>query len=96
MDGWLVVLAVYVAASLVAFAIYALDKWRAKRARPRVPESTLHLAELLCGWPGALLAMTVFRHKTHKTRFRVVTFVIVFLHLLGWSTFGWFRWHAPM
>jgi uncharacterized membrane protein YsdA (DUF1294 family) len=48
-----------------------------------VPEATLHLAELLGGWPGAFLAQRRFRHKTRKVSFQLVFAVIVLLHQLA-------------
>ena len=53
----------------------------AKRGAWRTPESTLHTLELLCGWPGAWLAQRLLRHKSVKTSFRVVFFLMVVLNL---------------
>jgi uncharacterized membrane protein YsdA (DUF1294 family) len=52
-----------------------------------VSENTLHLLELVGGWPGALLAMKLFRHKTRKLSFLLVTWAIVALHGVGWWYF---------
>ena len=60
------------ALSAVAFALHGWDKWRAKREARRVPETVLHTFELLGGWPGALVARHLFRHKTVKLGYRVV------------------------
>lgn len=79
--------AVYFVMSCVTFVAYGWDKRRAIRHASRVPEHTLHLLELLGGWPGALIAMSVFRHKTVKGSFRLVTFAIVLLHCAGWAWF---------
>lgn len=57
-------------ASLVAAILYAIDKRAAIRGEHRIAESTLHVAALAGGWPGALLAQSVLRHKTVKRRFR--------------------------
>lgn len=66
------VLWLYLATSAMTFVAYALDK-RAARARGRrTPEATLHLLGLSGGWPGALLAQQIVRHKTAKTSFQVV------------------------
>jgi hypothetical protein len=43
---------VYLAASLVAFIAYALDKSAARNDQWRTKESTLHLFALAGGWPG--------------------------------------------
>lgn len=59
------VLLVWLAAvNLVTFAVYGIDKAKAKRGAWRVPEKTLFLLPLLGGSLGALLGMKVFRHKT--------------------------------
>ena len=50
--------------NLVTFAVYGIDKAKAKRGAWRVPEKTLVLLPLLGGSLGALLGMKVFRHKT--------------------------------
>ena len=62
---WGTVLLVWLAAiNLVTFAVYGIDKAKAKRGTWRVPEKTLFLLPLLGGSLGALLGMRVFRHKT--------------------------------
>ena len=71
----------YVAVSVVTFVAYGLDKRRAGRADRRIPEIALHLLELCGGWPGALVAQQVFRHKRRKIRYLVVFWLIVALHL---------------
>ncbi len=79
-----VVLLVYVLASLVTFGLYWRDKRQARTDGRRTPENVLHLAELLGGWPGALLAQQAFRHKTRKVGYQVVFWLIVLVHELGW------------
>lgn len=60
----------YSAMSLATFIVYALDKRAARRGDWRVGESTLHALALGCGWPGALLAQQLLRHKSVKPAFR--------------------------
>ena len=76
--------------SVVTFVAYGLDKRRARHKAWRVPESTLHLMELFGGWPGALFAQQVFRHKTRKASYLVVFYAIVLLHaaLIGWWVYS--------
>ena len=62
----------YTALSVVSFGLYAADKSAAQRGAWRVRESTLHIADLLGGWPGGLVARHAFRHKTRKQPFRTV------------------------
>lgn len=77
------VAALYGAASLLCFGAYALDKSAATAGRRRTPERTLLLLGLVGGWPGALLAQQLLRHKTRKTRFRVAFWATVALNVLA-------------
>lgn len=77
------VLLVYVIASTVAFAVYAMDKSAASNDRWRTPESTLHLLGLAGGWPGALIAQRMLRHKSKKRPFQVVFWGTVILNCSG-------------
>ena len=86
---WMYVAGAYALMSLITFFVYGFDKRRARLGGSRVPERTLHVLELLGGWPGALGAMRVFRHKTQKRSFRLVFFAIVTLHVLGWGAYVW-------
>lgn len=67
----------YAAASLLAMLVYQLDKSAAQRGRQRTPEATLHLIALLGGWPGALLAQALFRHKSSKAAFQLRFWITV-------------------
>lgn len=85
--------AVYVAPSLLAFAVYAIDKSAASRGARRTPESTLHLLALAGGWPGALLAQQWLRHKSAKLAFRRVFWFTVLLNVAVWLALVW--WLRP-
>lgn len=86
------VAAFYLAVSLACFVAYAMDKSAAVAARWRVPENTLLLLGFAGGWPGAIVAQQVLRHKTKKAGFRqafwgtvalnVLAFVVIFSPLL--------------
>jgi uncharacterized membrane protein YsdA (DUF1294 family) len=71
--------------SLVAVRFYARDKLAALRRMWRVPEQTLHLIEALGGWPGAYVAQRTMRHKTVKTEYRAVYWLIVAAHSGLWG-----------
>lgn len=51
-------------------ALFAYDKHQASQRAHRVSERRLCNTALLGGWPGGLLAMQLFRHKTRKTSFQ--------------------------
>ncbi|MDD0843458.1 DUF1294 domain-containing protein [Pseudomonas sp. Gutcm_11s] len=74
----------YPLVSLFSFCQYWLDKQSAQKGRWRTPENSLHIAELVGGWPGALMAQQVFRHKTRKASFQLVFWAIVVLHQAFW------------
>lgn len=75
-----VILGLYLAASSLAFAAYAFDKSAARNERWRTQESTLHMLGLIGGWPGALFAQRLLRHKSKKQSFQLVFWVTVVLN----------------
>ena len=79
---WRILTGVPVAISLFTYLSYRSDKRRAEAGEWRIPEATLHLAEVAGGWPGAFLAQRNYRHKTAKLSFQVVFWLIVLLHQL--------------
>lgn len=81
----LIVLGVYLGASVIAFLGYALDKSAAVNDRWRTKESTLHLFALLGGWPGALVAQRLLRHKSKKKSFQYVFWVTVTINCIAFS-----------
>jgi uncharacterized membrane protein YsdA (DUF1294 family) len=83
------VAAFYLAASVVAFAVYAADKSAARAGRRRTPENTLLLLGLLGGWPGALVAQQTLRHKTKKRGFLAAFWVSVVLNSTALGALLW-------
>lgn len=77
------VLAIYLAMSIITFITYALDKSAAINGRWRTKESTLHLFALAGGWPGALLAQQTLHHKSSKQSFINVLWFTVVLNVGG-------------
>jgi uncharacterized membrane protein YsdA (DUF1294 family)/cold shock CspA family protein len=75
-----------------AFLMYAADKSAAEQGRWRTSESTLHAIALVGGWPGALVARRVFRHKTTKQPFRTIFWCTV---VANCAALGWFAYGAP-
>lgn len=74
--------------SLTAFSMFGYDKWQAGRKGGRVAESTLWLASALGGWPGGLLGIVVFRHKSAKASFQF-KFAAAFVVWVGLLWLAW-------
>lgn len=76
-------LAAYGVLSGLTFAMYRADKSAAQQGRWRTPESTLHAVSVMGGWPGALVARRVFRHKTIKQPFRAIFWLTVVVNCVA-------------
>ena len=88
-----VLLAAYGVFSGVAFLMYGFDKSAAEQGRWRTSESNLHTIALVGGWPGALVARRVFRHKTTKQPFCTIFWVTVIANCVA---LAWFVYEAPL
>ena len=86
--GWLPMPAVivYGLASVITFGYYWRDKNAAQENARRTPEAELQFASLVGGWPGALLAQGLLRHKSKKASFQFVFWLTVFANvgLMAW------------
>ena len=58
------------AINVVAFIMYGIDKYKAKKAKWRIPETTLLLLAVLGGSIGAWMGMKVWHHKTMHKKFK--------------------------
>lgn len=58
------------AINVLAFFLYGIDKWKAKRSKWRIPEITLLSIAVIGGSIGAWLGMKVWRHKTMHKKFK--------------------------
>ena len=73
------------------FLLMLVDKWKAKKNRWRVRESTLLIVAALGGSIGSLAGMYLFRHKTQHLKFTLgiplilaaQCFVVVLVMALG-------------
>lgn len=77
------------AINIIAFAVYGIDKWKAKRGKWRISEMTLILLAFIGGALGAMLGMRMFRHKTQHWKFKI----LVPLALVLWiAAIGYYIW----
>lgn len=67
--------------NLLSFILFGIDKWKAKRARWRIPESTLLTIAALGGSLGAWLGMRVWHHKTLHKKFAWGIPTLCFCHM---------------
>ena len=72
--------------NVLTFLLYGIDKWKAKRARWRIPESVLLGMAAIGGSVGAWLGMRVWHHKTQHAKFRygVPAMLVAQAALLVW------------
>ena len=79
------------AANLLTFVTYGIDKYKARHNKWRIPEATLLLLAALGGSIGALLAMRVFHHKTQHKKFRYGVPALLLVQLAIACVFIWGR-----
>ncbi len=83
----LVLVAIYVTLSTITYFVYARDKAAAQQGAWRTSERTLQLLALAGGWPGALLAQQLLRHKSKKSEFQLAFWGTVILNVTGFILF---------
>lgn len=77
------ILIIYIlAVSLLTWAMFGIDKWKAVHGKWRIRESTLLGLSLIGGAAGGLAAMYLFRHKIRKMRFRVGVPLMFFVQMV--------------
>lgn len=74
--------------SLLAFAVYGIDKARAqikdpRKRKRRIPERTLLILAFAGGAFGAAAGMLFFHHKTRKRKFGILVPSAVVLWIVG-------------
>ena len=69
------------AINAVAFIMYGIDKYKAKKAKWRIPEATLLLLALLGGSIGTWMGMKVWHHKTMHKKFKYAIPAILLIQI---------------
>ncbi len=72
-------ISICIAANLIAFIQMAVDKRLAVKQRRRISEAQLIAPTLFGGFPGILLGMLAFRHKTRKRSFQLKLLVALII-----------------
>lgn len=81
--GWIPIACYFFTVSLLTLLLNRSDKRRAKDDEWRIKEATLHLLELMGGWPTAYIVQRIIHHKTSKVRYQIWFWLIVLLHQIA-------------
>lgn len=73
--------------NILTFLIYGADKWKARKARWRIPEDTLIWLAIVGGSIGALLGMFLFRHKIRDKKFTLGIPAIIIVQIAAYYFF---------
>ena len=80
------------AVNLLAFFLFGVDKYKARKKKWRISETTLWTVSILGGSLGAWLGMQIFRHKTkHKTFVIGIPVLFVCQILIGTGILRYFQ-----
>lgn len=78
-----IILTIYlIAINIATFFVYGIDKWKARRSKWRIPESTLLTLAVLGGSIGAFIGMRTWHHKTMHNKFKYGVPLIINLQVL--------------
>ncbi|MCL2406898.1 MAG: DUF1294 domain-containing protein [Defluviitaleaceae bacterium] len=67
--------------NIITLALYGADKRKAKKNKWRISEATLILYAFLLGALGAMLGMSIFRHKTTRWKFKILIPIAFILNI---------------
>lgn len=82
-------LLLYAVVNVIVFFMYAIDKYKAKHNRWRIPERTLLIGAVF-GVIGAILGMVLTHHKTRKPKF-FITVPLILIVEAGLLIWGYLR-----
>lgn len=88
MNTFQVVFICFIVISVITFATYGIDKYKAQHNKWRISEATLILLAALGGSVAALFAMFVFRHKTKHLKF-IVGVPLIFVAPIALISYFW-------
>ena len=75
--------------NFITYLLFGIDKAKATKKKWRIPEKYLFLSTFLGGSIGAIIGMKQFHHKTQKSEFKSVIFIIILVQLAIISFLGW-------
>lgn len=81
----------YITVNILTFAVYGIDKLKAKKGKWRIPEASLLGLAVIGGSIGAYLGIKVWHHKTLLKKFRYGIPAIIILQITC-ICLVWFRY----
>lgn len=76
------ILIYFIVINAFTFICFGYDKSLARKNKRRIPERNLFILVAIGGTIGGFLGMYIFKHKTHKTSFKLMFSGILILQLL--------------
>lgn len=67
--------------NLISFITFFIDKRKSIKNKWRIRENTLHLLSFVGGVYGSIVAMLLFRHKTKKPKFCIITAIALVINI---------------
>ncbi|MGN6712986.1 DUF1294 domain-containing protein [Anaerocolumna jejuensis] len=80
MDYYLLLI-YFILVNTFSFLLMGIDKYKARKNKWRIKESTLFLSSVIGGSLGSLLGMFFFRHKTKHRKFVLGMPCILLIHI---------------
>ena len=68
--------------NLLAFFIYGLDKYLARKKLYRISEYSLLVLSFFGGSIGSILGMIIFHHKTKKIKFWILNIIFLVVWII--------------
>ena len=76
-----IILGYLLAVNITSFLLYGIDKYKAKKGRWRISESTLLMMAVIGGSIGAWTGMRLWHHKTMHKKFKYGIPVIIIMQI---------------
>ena len=78
---FLIAIVVLIIWNIITFALYGIDKSKAKNNKWRISETTLIACAFLMGGIGSFLGMRIFRHKTKHMKFMILVPLAIIMNI---------------
>lgn len=88
MSNFKYILIYFIFINIISFMVFFVDKNKAKKDKWRIQEKTLHTLSFLGGSIGSIAAMKLFRHKTKKKGFIIITIIALLLNVFIYYKIG--------